>query len=281
MNSAMLLKRVKVTVQDTLIPISVILMLNIILLSLMTGIHPIQYTLDEESSVFDEFDRPVETTMYCTSTKDQLWYIIPLFVLDGCVLCLAIYYIYLCRDLSTEYQESKHIFRALVCILLILLFAVPIYFIARQNVNAVLFVISGITFVSSWSLLLLIFFPKILYEKNRKAAIVDISVIPPIHAAAAIAIFEDADDDAGNYDGNDEDDDTNSIGDAILSIQTSGALVKSNKTLRQRYRAKEVELQTKEVELQTKEAELQAKEAELKAHISTIKDLREKNDTSP
>lgn len=140
--------------------------------------------------------------------------------------------------------------------------------------SAYLFVVSGITFVSSWSILLLIFIPKILYEKNRKAAIVGISVIPPIHTATAIVGNEDAGDDAGNYNGNHEDDDTNDIGDTILSTKTSQELIKSNKTLRQRYRAKEVELQTKE-------AELQAKEVELKAHISTIKELRGKNDTSP
>ena len=90
----------------------------------MSGIHPIHYKLYEVS--WDEFKRPVETTMSCQWTKDHLWYIIPLFVIDGCVLCLALYHIYLCRHLSTEYQESKHIFCALACILLVSLFAAPI-----------------------------------------------------------------------------------------------------------------------------------------------------------
>ena len=110
-----------------------------------------------------------------------------------------------------------------------------------------------------------------MYEKKRKSAIVNISVIPTTHTASTIVVFEDADDGASNYDGNQEDNDTNNIGDTIFSTVTSKELIKSHKTLRQRYRAKKVELQIKDVELQTKEAELNA-------HISTIEDLREQID---
>jgi len=126
MKNAKEFKRVKVTVQDTLVPITVILMLNIILLSLMSAFHPTEYKLYEET--VDEFGRPEITSMRCHWTKYQLVYVIPLFVLYGCVLCLAIYQLYLSRDLSTEYQESTHIFRALVFISLVLLFASPVLY---------------------------------------------------------------------------------------------------------------------------------------------------------
>ena len=92
----------------------------------MSVLHPTEYKLHIET--VDEFERPEETTMYCEWTWDQLTYIIPLVALDGCVFCLAIYQLYLSRDLSTEYQESKYIFRALICTFLVLIFAAPIVY---------------------------------------------------------------------------------------------------------------------------------------------------------
>jgi len=141
-----------------------------------------------------------------------------------------------------------------------------------------------------WSILLLIFIPKILYEKNRKAAIVNSIVVPNIKAAiqAAIAnVFEDDNDDVADNDNGDR----NSIGDRILSTENSQSLIKSNKTLRRYYQAKEVELEAKEEQLHAlnianedmkkrietltpAQVELQAKKAELCALIITNENLR-------
>jgi hypothetical protein len=73
------------------------------------------------------------------------------------------------RHLSTEFQESQYILRALIGILLVAFIGVPVLIIARDNPNSRLFVTSGIIFAICSLILLLIFVPKIQYEKSGKS----------------------------------------------------------------------------------------------------------------
>jgi hypothetical protein len=73
------------------------------------------------------------------------------------------------RHLSTEFQEAQYIFRALIGILLVAFIGVPVLIIARDNTNSRVFVTSGIIFVMCSLILLLIFVPKIQYEKSTKS----------------------------------------------------------------------------------------------------------------
>jgi 7 transmembrane sweet-taste receptor of 3 GCPR len=82
------------------------------------------------------------------------------------LFCATVFQSCKSRNLSTEYQESQYIFRALIGILLVAFIGVPVLIIARDNTNSRLFVTSGIIFVMCLLILLLIFVPKIHFERS-------------------------------------------------------------------------------------------------------------------
>ena len=85
------------------------------------------------------------------------------------LLFFTSYEAYKARSLSTEFAESRYIFRVLVSILLVCFVGGPVLLLANENPNAYIFVGSAIIFVTSSSTLLWIFVPKILYARDPKS----------------------------------------------------------------------------------------------------------------
>ncbi len=77
------------------------------------------------------------------------------------MLCLAALQSWRTRNLSTEYQESQYLLRAVIGMLLVIFIGGPVLFIAQDNSNASLFISSAIIFSSCMLILLLIFVPKL------------------------------------------------------------------------------------------------------------------------
>jgi Sulfotransferase domain/7 transmembrane sweet-taste receptor of 3 GCPR len=101
------------------------------------------------------------------------------------MLCAAVFQSWQSRHLSTEFQESQYIFRALLGILLVTFIGVPVLIIAQDNTNSHLFVSSAIIFVTCLLILLLIFVPKIQYEITRKSTRRGITQISGLDFSAA------------------------------------------------------------------------------------------------
>jgi hypothetical protein len=167
MQSSRRCRRIKVSTRDTLIPIIALIFLNVLILSLMTALDPIQYEIIVVS--YDSFDRMAETYGGCGYWASSLEFTISLLVLNLGMLCAASFQSWKCRNLSTEFQESLSIFRALSGILLVVFVGCPVLIIARENTDAFLFISSAIIFLSCMLILLLIFIPKLQYEKTRQS----------------------------------------------------------------------------------------------------------------
>ena len=133
----------------------------------MTGIDPIQYEVTILQ--YDSFDRVSETYGGCGYWGSSLAFTIPLLVLNLGMLCAAAFQSWKSRNLSTEFQESLSIFRALIGILLVVFVGCPVLIIAQDNTDAFLFISSAIIFISCMLILLLIFVPKLQYEKTRQS----------------------------------------------------------------------------------------------------------------
>ena len=88
----------------------------------MTGLKPVQYQLAPSS--LDEYGRAVEFESYC-KFNGRPEYIVPLVLINGFVLLGAVAENWQARHLSTEFQESMGIFRALFSILLVMLVGIP------------------------------------------------------------------------------------------------------------------------------------------------------------
>jgi 7 transmembrane sweet-taste receptor of 3 GCPR/Receptor family ligand binding region len=177
LQSAMAMKRVKVRVQDVLLPFGILLTLNIAVLVSWTIIAPLQwvrYTVDN----YDNYRRSVESIGSCRAignTSDDnrivISFMITLFAINVSALLFAMYQAYLSRKLPTEFSESTYIAASMLGMLEAFALAGPILIMTRNTPTS---------FFISWSILvtitclvvqLPIFVPK--YIKRRHNAMIE------------------------------------------------------------------------------------------------------------
>jgi hypothetical protein len=173
MDNAKRYKRIKVTLQSTLIPVALFLSgtsydvrfwynvsaqitrshlvhrlplptVNVVLLVLMTVFSPPYYDIFVVQ--VDRFDQPIETYGICV-WRDSVGFLLSLVVLNIGIVFGALYEAWKSRFLTTEFAESQHIGRAVIGTLIVVGIGGPILVIARDNPDASLFVSSGIIFV--------------------------------------------------------------------------------------------------------------------------------------
>mmetsp|Transcript_18477 Transcript_18477/g.39971 ORF Transcript_18477/g.39971 Transcript_18477/m.39971 type:complete len:910 (+) Transcript_18477:305-3034(+) len=164
MKSAAKFKRIKLTALDVMKPMTALLFLNIVVLTVWTVIDPLQ----REHIVVaqDAFLREIETYAVCSSDHAGIFLAI-LCVINLGSLVIAVIQAYQARNISTELSESAYIFRAMWIILYVSFLAIPVLVIARDKVEAYYFVTAGLIFVICSSILLLIFVPKVLATRKN------------------------------------------------------------------------------------------------------------------
>ena len=189
MRNAAAFKRVKVTAMDVAKPMIVLLVTNVIILSVWTGIDPLRSdTIVLQRNV--PFLQPTVTENICYSDHRDVFLAV-LGVINLGALFIAFVEAYLARNISVELSESAYIMKAISIILLVSFIGIPVIIIARENVStecvaissivksrctntidylyrtlweqtsAFYFVACGIIFVVCVSILCLIFVPKI------------------------------------------------------------------------------------------------------------------------
>ncbi|VEU34705.1 unnamed protein product [Pseudo-nitzschia multistriata] len=162
MQAAKRFKRVQVRVRDVVWPMVAFWFVNVVILSLLTAFDPVHY--DVVAVNFDAFGRPSTSNAYCDfNVYNHSKYFAPIILLNSAVLWFALYQSWLARDLSTEFQESEHIYKAVMVMLVVTFVGMPGVFIARRNLNANLFLGSAVIFVMCISVSLMLFYPKIRY----------------------------------------------------------------------------------------------------------------------
>lgn len=157
------IKRIKITARDVAKPIFASLALNVLVLSLWTGLSPLYWS--REVTAVDEFNRAVTTNGFCTS-EGFLPYVITLVIGNVGLLALALYQVYNARSLSTEFAESEYIFKALFISVLVCFVGIPVMIIVEGEPKAYFFLLSSIIFVLCSALLLFMFVPKIRFHFN-------------------------------------------------------------------------------------------------------------------
>lgn len=129
----------------------------------MQAIDPVQYIITVLST--DQFGRPTSAYGLC-SFSQQKWYIMAAAILNFCILLLSIYQSWRARNLSTEFAESKSIFRALVCILLVTFIGAPVLILSKDSPDTTTFLVAAMNFVFCMSILLFIFVNKIKFARR-------------------------------------------------------------------------------------------------------------------
>lgn len=131
---------------------------NTVLLALFTAMGEV--TWERETQSEDELGRVAESIGSC-HLHNWLPFLIPLAVVNVGGIVVAVYQVYVARDISTEFAESEYIAKAMIVILLVSFIGIPVVIIVKGEPRAFYFVATGIIFVMSMSLLLLIFVPKV------------------------------------------------------------------------------------------------------------------------
>ncbi|KAL3916135.1 MAG: hypothetical protein SGILL_005318, partial [Bacillariaceae sp.] len=141
-------------------------------ISIVTALYFVYWTWYKRNTRIIKASQPMFLYLTyggCGYSGSGLAFTISLLVLNLGMLCAAAFQSWMSRNLSTEFQESLSIFRALTGILLVVFVGCPVLIIAQDNTDAFLFISSAIIFISCLLILLLIFIPKLQYEKMRQS----------------------------------------------------------------------------------------------------------------
>mmetsp|Transcript_19228 Transcript_19228/g.27810 ORF Transcript_19228/g.27810 Transcript_19228/m.27810 type:complete len:845 (+) Transcript_19228:42-2576(+) len=164
-------RRVKVTWKDVMAPFMVLLTANVIILICFTTINPLKFDRDIDVTI-DAFGRKTSSVGSCRSDSrggGALLYAMLLLAVNLSCVILANVQAYLVRGISTEFQESSYIAIGMAGMLQMWIVGVPLLFLVRDSPQAYFAVWSLVLFVPSISLNLLMFVPKIKFQKANEA----------------------------------------------------------------------------------------------------------------
>ena len=166
---------IRVTVGKVLMWILGFLAVDAIFLLLWATDDPMLYRRDVLNVDGDGF--ATETAGFCTSEKGQSFMYFGIIMgLHFLLLSYGNYIAYMCRNLNGAFAETKYISIAMVSNIQVLLLGIPIILIVQDDVAPNYFVRVGVVFLNDFTVLALIFFPKILHVSFG------IDILPKEHA---------------------------------------------------------------------------------------------------
>lgn len=153
------MKRVVVTERDVLKPFAVLMSLNFIILLSWTLVDPL---------IFERVYTDELTSYGRCSSEGNGWkgFLSALALLNFGALILANVQAYMARSINDELSESKYIGLSTLSMFQIFIVGVPLLVIVYQDPSAFFFVWTGIIFIVTSSILLLIFIPKLITWKT-------------------------------------------------------------------------------------------------------------------
>jgi len=155
--SAKKFQRISLSVPQTIFPVAIVFLFNIVMLVSITTLTPI--TQETTLSDNDEFERP--TTQLTTCNRDEAQpLVLTLLFTNTAVLVLALYQTWRARNLSTEFAESKYIAIALLLCIVITALGFPLLSIFKEDPNFDALIKTFCITIYSLSILCFIFLPK-------------------------------------------------------------------------------------------------------------------------
>jgi len=102
------MRRIKVTALDVMKPLIALLVVNVLVLSLWTGLDPLKW--EREVTTVDVFGQTLETEGHCGSGSFGA-FVTVIGVVNLGALAVAAYQAYCARDIALEFSESSYIGR--------------------------------------------------------------------------------------------------------------------------------------------------------------------------
>ena len=164
--AAQTFRTVKVDVKDVMFIMVVVILIQVVILLCWQLIDPMRW--QREIIVQDANGYPAQSIGYCSSDGSTLPYLIPLVAVDGLMLMYALYLCFVTRKVKEDFQEGRWITVVVLSILQILVLSIPILVIVENNNDAFYFVRASVIFLIGFSVMGLIFFPK-MYRLHTQA----------------------------------------------------------------------------------------------------------------
>jgi len=164
--------RLKVEPKDVLAPFAVLMVLNVLVLSLWTGLSPLVWERTYVG-IIDKYGRQLQSVGMCSAeTKHWAPYTSVLLIINMTMVVLASIQAYRARRLSVEYSESKWVAIIYAVILQAVAIGIPLMVIASHDPTISFVVKAGLVVILSITFLLVMFVPKFFYlrDANIEAA---------------------------------------------------------------------------------------------------------------
>ena len=163
-------RKLKVTPRDVIAPFIILMSINVIVLMVWTIVEPLKWEIKTKGDVDLLQLKEPETYGICVgeSLERTLLFAGIIAAVDISSLVFANIQAYQCRNISVEYSESQWIAIAMVSIMQVLFIGIPLMVLVIDEPEPQFFVRVGIVFVTSMSTLLLIFLPKVKYNRDLK-----------------------------------------------------------------------------------------------------------------
>lgn len=162
-------ERVTVRVRDVMGPFGVLVGANVVILLAWTLLNPLQYVRKPHEGT-DLYNRVISYYGTCRSQRgSSAPYLAMLFVVNLSLLIVANIQAYQARSIQSEFAESKYIATAMVSFLQAGFTGIPILFVVREIPQAFYLILVFMIFIVSMATLLLIFVPKILFERQYQS----------------------------------------------------------------------------------------------------------------
>ena len=154
----------EVSEKDVIVPVISILAANILVLSLWTGLAPLEYTRKPHAGN-DDWNRIISTYGSCTADH-ALPYVVVLVLINGGLLVIANFQAYRARSIQSEFSESKYIGIVMSGMLQTCMIGVPILFLVSDKPQVVYLVATFMILFTCLGVLILIFVPKIFFVRQ-------------------------------------------------------------------------------------------------------------------
>jgi gamma-aminobutyric acid type B receptor len=161
--------RVVVKETDVLIPFCALMTTNVIIMACWTALNPLVQTVNSKAGT-DLWGRTISTYYACESVEEEgVWvFLVPLGLINIGVLLVAFWQAFRARSITSEFSETRYIFLVMMSLSQAFLTGLPILFVVREQPSAFYLIWVFLILVVCLSVLLLIFVPKILYERKFK-----------------------------------------------------------------------------------------------------------------
>eukprot|EP00978_Attheya_sp_CCMP212_P029574 scaffold105445_cov43-Attheya_sp.AAC.1 len=161
--------RVVVKETDVLIPFCALMTTNIIIMALWTALNPLVNTINSKAGT-DLWGRTISTYYACEPVnEDGAWvFLVPLGLINIGVLLVAFWQSFRARSITSEFSETRYINLVMMSLSQAFLTGLPILFLVREQPKAFYLIWVFLILVVCLSVLLLIFVPKILFERKFK-----------------------------------------------------------------------------------------------------------------